>query len=704
MNNNAEIRDKLLSVEQWGDIAWESMANMFHGASNLTLNATAPPVLSGVTSMNSMFSGATAFNQDIRGWNVSGVTDTRFMFSNAAAFNQDIGGWNVSGVTDMSNMFSGAAAFNQDIGGWNVSGVTSMNSMFLDAIAFNQDIGGWNISGVTDMGVMFGGALTFNQDIGGWNVSGVTDMGVMFGDALAFNQDIGGWNVSSVTDMRFMFQDATSFNQDIGGWNVSNVENMNYMFVRALAFNQDIGSWNVSSVTDMNYMFTYATSFNQDISGWNVSSASVMSGMLNGSGLSTYHYEELLIAWDTLTLQKGVPLGAAGKQYRARAQAAHDSLTSATNHNWMITDDGMKTQNDTPVVVGFSDQVLLQGFASYKIPIDSLFTDADGDPLSLSITTDGDRAIAAAFENNTLTLMEMGIGVDTLYLTANDIINEEVQVMDTFLVTVEENDPPRIANALADLTLEKGFATHEIDISNVFEDEQRLTLSVKVAMEGVLTAVISGDTLTLTEVDTGSTNIIVTASDGALQVMDTFLVTVKNVPPRIANALADLTLEKGFATHEIDISNVFEDEQPLTLSVKLAKEGVLTAVIRDDMLTLTEMGIGETEVMLIASDGLLETTETFLVTVSEATDLITSVEVEKGLVKLYPNPTAGTVSLDLGSVGKALMKVYTLQGSILLEKVLLENTYNIELPGSAGIYLVEIITTDNRQIIKLVKE
>ena len=136
----------------------------------------------------------------------------------------------------------------------------------------------------------------------------------------------------------------------------------------------------------------------------------------------------------------------------------------------------------------------------------------------------------------------------------------------------------------------------------------------------------------------------------------------------------------------------------------MATAGVITAKISSETLTLTEMGTGETNVMLIASDGVLRKAKTFLVTVSEATNLITAVEVEKEWVKLYPNPTTGAISLDLGNVRKALMKVYTLQGSILLEKVLLENTYNIELPGSTGIYLVEIITTDNRQIIKLVRE
>ena len=84
---------------------------------------------------------------------------------------------------------------------------------------------------------------------------------------------------------------------------------------------------------------------------------------------------------------------------------------------------------------------------------------------------------------------------------------------------------------------------------------------------GVLSAAVSGNTLTLTEINTGSTNVIITASDGVLETMDTFLVTIKNNPPRIVNPLADLTLNRGFGTHGIDISNTFEDEQSLIISV-----------------------------------------------------------------------------------------------------------------------------------------
>ena len=53
-----------------------------------------------------------------------------------------------SGVTDMNSMFRGATSFNQDIGSWNVSSVTNMNYMFRDATAFNQNLSGWCVSNI----------------------------------------------------------------------------------------------------------------------------------------------------------------------------------------------------------------------------------------------------------------------------------------------------------------------------------------------------------------------------------------------------------------------------------------------------------------------------------------------------------------------------------------------------------------------------
>ena len=46
----------------------------------------------------------------------------------------------------MNNMFSGATSFNQDISGWDVSAAIQMNTMFLGATSFEQNLGPWYIT------------------------------------------------------------------------------------------------------------------------------------------------------------------------------------------------------------------------------------------------------------------------------------------------------------------------------------------------------------------------------------------------------------------------------------------------------------------------------------------------------------------------------------------------------------------------------
>ena len=280
LNGQQPNADKLQSIEQWGDVRWESMRSAFQGASSMEYHATDIPDLSGVTAMRYMFEGAASFNGDISDWDVSSVTDMSHMFRNAASFNGDISDWDVSSVTDMSHMFRNAASFNGDISDWDVSSVTDMRGLFYDAGSFNGDISDWDVSSVTDMSHMFRNAASFNGDISDWDVSSVTDMRGLFYDAGSFNGDISDWDVSSVTDMSHMFRNAASFNANLSDWDVSLVTNMAAMFEYAGVFNGDISAWDVSSVTDTSYMFDGAVSFNQPINSWNVSAVTDMAFML----------------------------------------------------------------------------------------------------------------------------------------------------------------------------------------------------------------------------------------------------------------------------------------------------------------------------------------------------------------------------------------------------------------------------------------
>ena len=283
LNEYPSNADKLASIEQWGDIRWESMKSAFHGAANMVYRATDVPVLSDVTSMRYMFYDAPSFDGNLSGWEVSRVTDMTGTFWGASSFDGDLSGWEVSRVTDMTGTFWGASSFDGDLSGWSVSSVTDMTSMFSGASSFDGDLSGWSVSSVTDMTSMFAGASSFDGDLSGWNVSSVTDMTSMFSGASSFDGDLSGWNVSSVTGMSNMFRGASSFDGDLSGWNVSSVAAMSAMFMDASSFDADLSDWNVSSVTDMSNMFRGASSFDGDLSSWDVSRVTDMSDMFSGA-------------------------------------------------------------------------------------------------------------------------------------------------------------------------------------------------------------------------------------------------------------------------------------------------------------------------------------------------------------------------------------------------------------------------------------
>lgn len=222
-NNDKYDNEKLISIDQWGDIQWRSMEKAFYLCSQVESNAVDTPDLSKVNNMNTMFFGAKAFNGDISQWDVSKVFFMSWMFALTEKFNQDISDWDVSNVVDMSWMFAYTGAFDQGIGNWDVSNLLVASNMFYGAQAFNKDISDWNVSNVTHMKGMFAGAYNFNQPIGEWDVSNVRDLSDMFMGARSFNQDVGSWNVSNVVNMKSMFYQAWKFNQDIGRWDVSRV-------------------------------------------------------------------------------------------------------------------------------------------------------------------------------------------------------------------------------------------------------------------------------------------------------------------------------------------------------------------------------------------------------------------------------------------------------------------------------------------------
>ncbi|SFB92161.1 Por secretion system C-terminal sorting domain-containing protein [Algibacter lectus] len=96
IENNLE---KIRTVEQWGFIEWESMANAFFGCTNLEVIASDTPNLNAVEYMWGAFriSGVTGQNTDFNSWDVSNVEAFSIMFEHSN-FDANITSWDFSSM------------------------------------------------------------------------------------------------------------------------------------------------------------------------------------------------------------------------------------------------------------------------------------------------------------------------------------------------------------------------------------------------------------------------------------------------------------------------------------------------------------------------------------------------------------------------------------------------------------------------------
>lgn len=229
-------------------------------------------------------------------WDVSHIKNMSYVFSGSSAFNQDIGEhWNPESVTNLAALFGPTYGDfsnpSTDLGKWNPAHITNISELFSDKPNVGNNIAHWDVSKVTNMGSLFEGT-SFNQDISHWDVSNCTNLGGMFEDNTAFNQDLSGWDTSSNTSLSFTFYNATSCNFDISGWDTSKVTSLSITFAGKPGFstaNLDLSGWDTSKVQYFNGTFQNngdqasriinGTGFNN----WDTSSAKGMRSFLGGS-------------------------------------------------------------------------------------------------------------------------------------------------------------------------------------------------------------------------------------------------------------------------------------------------------------------------------------------------------------------------------------------------------------------------------------
>jgi surface protein len=330
-----------------------SMQSMFQSATSF--NCALPWNMSKVTTIASMFQSATKFNQNLNSWTLSICNSFASTFNGATNFNNGLASgvagnmfWNFSGITTTNSMFRLATAFNQNLGILNLPVCSDFISMFNGANKFNNggstDINSWVLktTGTIDFGSIFNGASLFNQPLNLWNTIAVTNMFQMFSSASIFNQPIGSWDTSNVINISQMFANALLFNQPLNGWVTSLVNNMSNTFSNAQSFNQPLNSWVTNSVTNMLNMFANCP-FNQDIGMWNVSNVTNFTTFMSGKTPATFsaaNLDAIYNGWSSRPVQPNLTITFGTAKYTLAGQAGRDILDFAPN-NWTITDGGI---------------------------------------------------------------------------------------------------------------------------------------------------------------------------------------------------------------------------------------------------------------------------------------------------------------------------------------------------------------------------
>ncbi len=343
----------------------------------------------------------------------------------------------------------------------------------------------------------------------------------------------------------------------------------------------------------------------------------------------------------TLTPTFTVSTGATASPESGVAQDFTNGFTyTITAENPTVSEDWTITvleENTTPTDITLSESAIDENNAENDVVGELSTTDENiGDTYTYSLVAgdgDTDNASFSISGNNLLAIDILDFETKDAYsirletndnrggtfekafaISVNDA-NDAPSAIEITNTSVDENETPNVLIGDLSSTDQDSGDTHTYSLVSGTGDDDNASFTIE---SNSLLAIESFDFEAQS-----SYSVLVRSTDSEGGEFDqAFTIDVHNVNEgiEVISAIADQSKQVGFASFEIDLSDVFEDidGDDLTFDAESVDEDVVTVAVSGSMLTITEVGLGDATITVSANDGLGETAEdSFVLSVKE---------------------------------------------------------------------------------------
>ncbi len=283
--------------------------------------------------------------------------------------------------------------------------------------------------------------------------------------------------------------------------------------------------------------------------------------------------------------------------------------------------------NRVPVVLEtIAPITLTAGDNAITLDVADKFLDPAGDVLTYSAQSADTGVATVEVASSTIIITPVAEGGTTVIVTAQD--SEGLTALQTVAITVTStpNRAPVPVGMISPITLTAGANSTTVGMADKFfdPDGDTLTYTALSSNAAVVTVTVSSATLTINPVTEGTATVMLIVKDThGLTVTRNFTVMVNSAPnraPVVARTVDPIILTAGKSAAAIDVADLFSDPDgdPLTYTAVSANTAVVTVNMANSTLTISPVAEGSTTVILTASDGSLNTTQTIAVTVNPA--------------------------------------------------------------------------------------